>query len=88
MVIWYTECMIDPVPDLTEQQRKALSDSDGVVQGSSFILMSTDVVLDWFGYSTEELHSKLRPASEQVRRGEVTECNLQEFLNEMRSSAK
>lgn len=80
--------MNDPLPELTEQQRQALVDGDGVVQGQSFILMSTDVVLDWFGYSAEELRSELKPASDAVAQGESSEWNVREFLDEMRGSAQ
>ena len=71
------------VPSLTADQQQALDAGNGVVQGSSFVLLRTDVVLDWFGYTKEELRRELQPALKQIASGDVAEWNLQEFLAEM-----
>ena len=71
------------VPELTEAQQQDLDGGNGVVQGSSFVLMRTDVVLDWFGYAKDEVRSALQPALEQVANGDVAEWNLEDFLAKM-----
>ena len=77
--------MIKPrsVPELTPEQEQALSESAGVVRGNSFVLMRPDVLLDWLGYSMDELRDELQPAVEQAEKGDLTEWNLQAFLAEM-----
>ena len=49
------------------------------------VLMRTEIVLDWFGYSDDDLRRELQPAVEQVERGDVADRVLQEFLAEMHS---
>jgi hypothetical protein len=73
------------IPELTAEQQQALDASHGVLQGNSFVLMRTEVVLDWFGYSDDDLRKELQPALQQVERAETAEWNLQEFLAEMHS---
>ncbi|MDP6443934.1 MAG: hypothetical protein QGG36_32475 [Pirellulaceae bacterium] len=73
----------DTGPELTAEQQQALDAGNGIVQGQSFVLMRTEVVLDWFGYSDDELRQELQPALDQVERGDVAEWNLNEFLAEM-----
>ena len=75
----------ESIPKLTTEQQQALDAGDGVVQGSSFVLMRTDVVLDWFGYTPEQLGSELDPAIEQADRGEVHEWSVNDFLTRMHS---
>ena len=72
-------------PELTAEQLEALDAGNGIVQGQSFVLIRNDVVLDWFGYSDDELRQELQPALKQVERGEVAEWNADEFLAEMHS---
>ncbi len=71
------------VPNLSDELQHALNSGDGVVQGSSFVLMRTDVVLDWFGYTEEELRRELQSGLDQIESGDVAEWNLKEFLAEM-----
>jgi len=71
------------IPNLTEEQQLALDKGEGVVQGASFILMRTDVVLDWFGYSEEDLRRRLQPGLDQIETGDAAEWNLNDFLAEM-----
>lgn len=71
------------VPNLTDELQYALNASDGVVQGSSFVLMRTDAVLGFFGYTEEELRRQLQPGLDQIDNGDVAEWNLKEFLAEM-----
>ncbi|QDV48409.1 hypothetical protein [Gimesia fumaroli] len=71
------------IPNLTEEQQHALDEGEGVVQGASFILMRTDVVLDWFGYSEEDLRRRLQPGLDQIETGDVAEWSLDDFLAEM-----
>jgi hypothetical protein len=73
-----------PIPELTDEQQQALEQGNGVVQGESYLLVRHDVVLDWFGYTPDQLHVELQPAIEQADRGELEEWNLQEFLKEVR----
>jgi hypothetical protein len=73
----------DAIPQLTEEQQQALDAGNGVVQGPSYVLMRTDVVLDWFGYTKDELRRELQPAIEQVASGDVAEWNLDKFLAKM-----
>jgi len=47
------------IPQLTEAQQQAFDASNGVVQGSSFVLMRPQVVLDLFGHTNEELQREL-----------------------------
>ena len=70
-------------PDLTAEQQQALDAGAGVVQVASFVLMRTDVVLDWFGYSNDDLRRELQPGLDQIDRGDVADWNLDEFLAEM-----
>jgi hypothetical protein len=74
----------DQVIHLTAEQQQALNAGNGVAQGESFVLLRTDVVLDWFGYTQDDLRRELQPALEQVERGETAPWNLEEFLTEMR----
>jgi hypothetical protein len=67
-------------PELTQQQQEALDANDGFVQGPSYVLMRTEVLLDWFGLTPDELREKLSLAHEDVERGDVAEWNLNEFL--------
>lgn len=71
------------MPNLTKEQQNALDSNNGVVHGVSYVLMRTEVVLDWFGYTQEELHSELQPALDQVANGEVAPWNLEVFLDKM-----
>jgi hypothetical protein len=71
------------IPELTAEQQKALDASGGIVHGQSFVLMRPDVVLDWFGYTKDELAAELQPALDQVERGDVAEWNLDAFLAKM-----
>jgi len=71
-------------PELTAAQQKALEAGHGLVQGDSYVLMRNDVVLDWFGYTHEQLRDELQPALDQADRGELVDWNLQGFLAEMR----
>ena len=70
-------------PELTAEQKQALDAGDGLVQGSSFVLMRTDVVLDFFGYTRDELRRQLQPGLDQIESGDVDEWNLRDFLAEM-----
>ncbi len=71
-------------PELTEELQQALDDGQGIVQGQSFVLMRPDVILGWFGYdSNEELRQELQPAFDQADRGELSEWNVNEFLDRM-----
>ncbi len=71
-------------PELTKELQQALDEGQGIVQGQSFVLMRPDVVLGWFGYdSKEELLHKLQPAFDQADRGELSEWNVDEFLDRM-----
>ncbi|MEQ8788501.1 MAG: hypothetical protein RIC55_19480 [Pirellulaceae bacterium] len=67
-------------PELTPEQQNALDANDGIVHGPSYVLMRTDVLFDWFGFTSDELRAKLAPAFEDVERGDVAEWNLNEFL--------
>jgi hypothetical protein len=64
--------MIEPLkpPQLTPEQQQALEASNGLLQGDSYVRIRNDVVLDWFGYSLEELQKELQPAIEQAERRE------------------
>ncbi|WP_146373070.1 hypothetical protein [Symmachiella macrocystis] len=73
-----------PIPELTDEQQQALKEGNGVVQGESYLLMRHDVLLDWFGYTPDQLRVELQPAIEQADRGELEEWNLQEFLKDVR----
>lgn len=77
--------MIEPVkpPQLTPEQQQALEASNGLLQGDSYVLIRNDVVLDWFGYSMEELQKELQPAIEQAERREFVEFNFEAFITEM-----
>lgn len=70
-------------PTLPQDLQNELDASNGIVQGASFVLMKPEVVLNWFGYTEDELRRELQPAMEQADRGELVEWNLQEFLAEM-----
>ena len=71
-------------PELTAAQRQALDEAGGVVQGQSYVLMRTDVVLSYFGFeSKEELRRELQPAFDQADRGELHEWDVVEFLARM-----
>lgn len=72
-----------PTPELTAEQQQALDAGDGIVSGPSFVLMRTDVVLDWFGFSPAELRRRLQPGLDQIEQGEGAEWNLREFLSKM-----
>ncbi len=76
----------DAISQLTEEQQQALDAGNGVVQGPSFVLMRTDVVLDWFGYTKDELRCELQPAIDQVASGDVAEWNLDKFMAKMHKS--
>ena len=71
--------------ELTVEQQAALDASDGVVHGTSFVLLRTENVLGYFGYAKDELVGELQPALDQVENGEVAEWNLEEFLAKMHS---
>ena len=71
------------VPELTAEQQQALDAGNGIVQGPSFVLLRTDVVLDWFGYTKDQLRSELEPALEEAEQGKVAPWNLDEFLAKM-----
>lgn len=73
----------DRTPQLTPEQHRALDASNGLLQGDSYVLMRNDVVLDWFGYSLDELQKQLRPAIEQAQRREFVDFNLESFLQVM-----
>ena len=77
--------MIEPLkpPQLTPEQQQALEASNGLLQGDSYVLIRNDVVLDWFGYSLEELQKELQPAIEQAERREFADFTLDGFLAEM-----
>lgn len=69
-------------PKLTVEQ--ALDAHGCVLQGQSFVLMRTDVVLGFFGYhSKEELQRELQPAFDQADRGELEEWDVDAFLARM-----
>lgn len=70
-------------PKLTDEQQQALDDGNGVLQGETYLLMRHDVVLDWFGYTPEQLRNELQIAIDQADRGELEEWNLREFLADM-----
>lgn len=61
----------DQIPELTAEQQQALDAQGGIVQGRSFMLTRTDVVLSDFGDSTDKLARTLQPAIDQVERGEL-----------------
>ena len=73
----------ESTPELTAEQQQALDAGDGLVQGSSFVLMRTDVVLNFFGYTKDELRNRLQPGIDQIESGDVAEWNLDEFLAKM-----
>ena len=74
----------EKVPDLTAEQQQALDAHGGLVQGQSFVLMRTDVVLSYFGYdSQDELRRDLQPAFDQADRGELQPWAVDEFLARM-----
>ena len=66
------------IPTLTAAQQQALEAGDGIVQGASYVLMRTDVILDWFGFTKEELRRELQPALDQVASGDVAPWNRQQ----------
>ena len=70
-------------PELTAEQEQALDEGNGVVQGPTFVLMRTEVVLDWFGYSQDELRQRLQPGLDQIESGDVAQWSLDDFLAEM-----
>jgi len=71
-------------PELTAEQEQALDAAGGIVQGQSFVLIRTDVVLSYFGYdSKEDLRRELQPAFDQADRGELEEWNVEKFLSRM-----
>ena len=85
----YTVSMTDAekTPDLTAEQEHALDAHGGVVQGQSFVLMRTDVVLGFFGYdSKEDLQRELQPAFDQADRSELAEWDVDMFLARMHRS--
>lgn len=74
----------EKTPELTAEQQQALDAHGGVVQGQSFVLMRTDVVLSYFGYdSKDELRRDLQPAFDQADRGDLQEWDVEEFLARM-----
>ena len=74
----------EKTPELTAAQQQALDAHGGVVQGQSFVLMRTDVVLSFFGYdSKDELRRDLQPAFDQADRGELEDWSVDEFLASM-----
>lgn len=79
---------MNDAPQLSDELQQALDAGNGVVQGSSFVLMRPHVVLEWFGYTEDDIRSELQPAIEQAERGEVSEWNLDAFLAEMHQSHK
>lgn len=77
----------EKTPDLTAEQQHALDAHGGVVQGQSFVLMRTDVVLGFFGYdSKEDLQRELQPAFDEADRGELAEWDVDKFLARMHQS--
>lgn len=77
----------EKTPGLTAEQEHALDAHGGVVQGQSFVLMRTDVVLGFFGYeSKEDLQRELQPAFDQADQGELAEWDVEQFLARMRGS--
>lgn len=71
-------------PKLTAEQQQALDEADGVVQGPSYVLMRTDVVLSYFGFDTkDELRRQLQPAFDQADRGELDDWSVEDFLARM-----
>lgn len=77
----------EPPTQLTPELEKALDAHGGVVQGQSFVLMRTDVVLSFFGYdSKEDLARELWPAFTQANRGELATWDVDAFLERMHRS--
>jgi Ca2+-binding EF-hand superfamily protein len=74
----------DKTLELTAEQEQALDAHGGVVQGQSFVLMRTDMVLRFFGYhASDELARELKPAFDQADRGELEDWDVEEFLARM-----
>lgn len=72
------------VPELTAEQRQALDEAGGIVQGQSYVLMRPDAALSYFGFDTkEDLRRELQPAFDQADRGELDEWDVEEFLARM-----
>lgn len=77
----------EKAPELTAEQQQALDAHGGVVQGQSFVLMRTDVVLGFFGYDSKaDLQCELQPAFDQADRGELEEWDVDAFLARMHRS--
>jgi len=75
----------ETTPKLTPEQQRALDMHGGVVQGDSFVLMRKDVVLDFFGYSSQaDLVQQLQPALDQADRGELQEWDVDAVLARVR----
>lgn len=76
-----------PKPRITAEQETALNENHGLIQaegqGGDVLLMRAAVVLDWFGYTQDELQKKLIPAIEQADRGDASPWNLNDFLDDM-----
>jgi hypothetical protein len=71
-------------PKLTAEQEQALDESNGIVQGESYVLMRPEAFLTCLGYdSLEELRRELQPAFDQADRGELEEWNVDAFLKHM-----
>jgi hypothetical protein len=71
-------------PKLTPEQEQALDACGGVLQGQTFVVMRTDVVLSFFGYDSQgELRRELQPAFDQADRGELHDWNVEQFLSRM-----
>lgn len=71
------------VPELTDEQRQALDAGNGVVQGPSYLLLSLDVVLEWFGWNPDELRRELQAGLDDIESGRAAELNVDDFLAEM-----
>lgn len=87
--VWYNSVMSnsEKALELTVEQEQAVDAHGGVVQGQSFVLMRTDVLLDFFGYdSKEDLRRELQPAFDQADRGELEEWDVDAFLARMHRS--
>ena len=71
-------------PELTKEQQQALDANQGILQGSSYVLMRTDTFLDWFGIDKETLKAQLQEGFDQADRGELLDWDPERIKAEGR----
>ena len=77
----------DIPPKLTPEQQRALDAHGGVLEGESFVLIHKDVLLDFFGFGSQnDLLRNLQPAFDQADNGELRAWDVDSFLAQMRLS--